>query len=200
MPKKSYSAGLVSQGFWFYEMKQYIELLNDGKSEQEIKQLSEENNIFAAASASRASETFNTSRRRVKVLSSEMQLLFPKLNIDNQKLVALIAILMLNDLFLEFMAEVFQLKIVKGDLQLTPTDYKSFFAEKQRTNNTVAAWKPYTYSRLSSAYKNYLLESGLIRENGSGDTITPKVLDDGLREWLKSMNRLDIEKAITGGF
>ncbi|WP_416037915.1 DUF1819 family protein [Lactococcus formosensis] len=200
MPKKSYSAGLVSQGFWFYEMKQYIELLDDGRSEQEIKQLSEENNIFAAASASRANETFNASRRRVKVLGSEMQLLFPKLNIDNQKLVALIAILMLNDLFLEFMAEVFQLKIIKGDLQLTPTDYKSFFAEKQRTNNTVAAWKPYTYNRLSSAYKNYLLESGLIRENGTGDIITPKVLDDRLRAWLKLMNRLDIEKAVTGGF
>ncbi|MGX7011586.1 DUF1819 family protein [Lactococcus cremoris] len=200
MSKKNYSAGIVSQGFWFYEMKQYLELVNVGKSDQEIKQLSEENNIFAAVSASRANEIFNASRRRVKVLGSEMQTLFPKLNIDNQKLVALIAVLLLNDLFLEFMIEVFQLKIVKGELQLSPTDYKSFFAEKQRTNGTVAGWKPYTYSRLSSAYKNYLLESGLIRENGSWDTITPKVLDVRLREWLKSINRLDIEKAITGGF
>ncbi len=200
MSKKSYSAGLVSQGFWFNEMKKYIELVNDGKSDQEIKQSSEENNIFAAVSASRANEIFNASRRRVKVLGSEMQTLFPKLNIDNQKLVALIAVLLLNDLFLEFMIEVFQLKIVKGGLQLSPTDYKSFFAEKQRTNGTVAGWKPYTYSRLSSAYKNYLLESGLIRENGFEDTITPKVLDVRLREWLKSINRLDIEKAITGGF
>ncbi|MCT0056292.1 MULTISPECIES: DUF1819 family protein [Lactococcus] len=200
MSEKNYSAGIVSQGFWFYEMKQYLELVNVGKSDQEIKQLSEENNIFAAVSASRANEIFNASRRRVKVLGSEMQTLFPKLNIDNQKLVALIAVLLLNDLFLEFMIEVFQLKIVKGELQLSPTDYKSFFAEKQRTNGTVAGWKPYTYSRLSSAYKNYLLESGLIRENGSWDTITPKVLDVRLREWLKSINRLDIEKAITGGF
>lgn len=200
MSKKNYSAGIVSQGFWFYEMKQYLELVNVGKSDQEIKQLSEENNIFAAVSASRANEIFNASRRRVKVLGSEMQTLFPKLNIDNQKLVALIAVLLLNDLFLEFMIEVFQLKIVKGELQLSPTDYKSFFAEKQRTNGTVAGWKPYTYSRLSSAYKNYLLESGLIRENGSWDTITPKVLDVRLREWLKSINRLDIEKAITGRF
>ena len=64
MSKKSYSAGLVSQGFWFNEMKKYIELVNDGKSDQEIKQSSEENNIFAAVSASRANEIFNASRRQ----------------------------------------------------------------------------------------------------------------------------------------
>jgi len=194
-----YSAGLVSQRFWFYEIKQYIEMLNDGKTDEEIKQLSDEVNIFGAASMSRSKETYNAARRRANVFGKEMQVLFPKLNIDNQKIATLISILLLNDLFLEFMLEVYQVQMQKGVMQLSSTDYKAFFSEKQRTNDVVAGWKPYTYNRLASTYKNYLLESGLIRENGNIDVITPKVLDSRVLGWLKSTNRLDIAKAITGG-
>lgn len=202
MSNKVYSAGLVSQRFWFYEIKQYIEMLNDGKTDKEIKQLSDEINVFGAVSASRAKEIFNAARRRANVLGKEMQELFQKLNIDNQKVVALISVLMLNDLLLEFMLEVYQVKLQKGIMQLPTTDYKAFFSEKQRTNDIVAGWKPYTYNRLGSAYKNYLLEAGLIRENGNVDIITPKLLDSRVIAWLKSINRLEIAEVaitITGG-
>lgn len=199
MLNKNYSAGLVAQRFWFYELKQYIELLNEGKTDIEIRTLSEERNIFGATSSSRANETYNAARRRANILGIEMQELFPQLNIDNQKIVALISVLLLNDLLLEFLLEVYQIKIQKEEYQLTGTDYKSFFSEKQRTNTIVAGWQPYTYNRLSSSYKKYLLEAGLIRDNGKIDIITPKVLDTRVIAWLKSRQRLDIVKAITGG-
>ncbi|MFL2120302.1 DUF1819 family protein [Marinilactibacillus psychrotolerans] len=202
MSNKVYSAGLVSQRFWFYEIKQYIEMLNDGKTDKEIKQLSDEINVFGAVSASRAKEIFNAARRRANVLGKEMQELFQKLNIDNQKIVTLISVLMLNDLLLEFMLEVYQVKLQNGIMQLSTTDYKAFFSEKQRTNDVVAEWKPYTYNRLGSAYKNYLLEAGLIRENGNVDVITPKLIDSRVIAWLKSINRLEITEVaitITGG-
>ncbi|WP_417632019.1 DUF1819 family protein [Enterococcus faecalis] len=199
MSKKIYSAGLVSQRFWFYEIKEYIEMLNEGKTHQEIKKLSEEINIFGAASSSRSNETYNVAKRRINVLGKEMQELFPNLNIDNQKIVVLISVLLLNDLILEFMLEVYQAQIQKGILKLTTTDYKQFFSEKQRTNEIVASWQPYTYSRLGSAYRNYLLESGLIREDKGIEIITPKMVDSRVLSWLKAINRLDIAKAITGG-
>lgn len=199
MTKKIYSAGLVSQQFWFYEIKQYIKMLNEGKTDKEIKQLSEEINIFKAVSTSRAKETYNGAKRRANVLGVEMQKLFSELNTDNQKIVVLISVFLLNDLFLEFMLEVYQIQLQKGVLQLTTTDYKAFFSEKQRTNEVVASWKSYTYNRLGSAYKNYLSESGLIREGTGVDVITPKALDIRVVSWLKKMNRLDIVQAITGG-
>lgn len=199
MSKKIYSAGLVSKRFWFYEFKQYMELLNEGKTYKEIRQLSDEVNVFGAVSESRATETYNAVRRRANVLGSEMQELFPKLNIDNQKIVALIAVFLLNDLMLEFMLEVYQRQVQKGILQITGTDYKAFFSEKQRTNDVVSNWKPYTYTRLSNSYKNYLLESGLIREDKENDVITPKILDPRVLDWLNSTNRQDIVRAITGG-
>lgn len=200
MSKKIYSAGLVSQGFWFHETKQYIELLDEGKTEAEIKKMSEEINIFSAVSASRANETFNGARRRVGTLDSEMCLLFSELNIDNQKIVVLITVLMLNDLFLEFLLEVYQEKLSKGIYKLTPTDYRSFFSEKQRVNEIVMSWKTYTYHRLASTYKKYLLEAGLIRDEKGEDLITPKMIDDRVVQWLKKNNRIDILKAIAGGY
>ena len=36
---KPYSAGLVSQSFWFVEIKKVINLINTGKSEKEIKEM-----------------------------------------------------------------------------------------------------------------------------------------------------------------
>lgn len=199
MSKKIYSAGLVSKRFWFYEFKQYMELLNEGKTHREIRQLSAEVNVFGSVSESRATETYNAVRRRANVLGNEMQELFPKLNIDNQKIVALIAVFLLNDLILEFMLEVYQRQVQKGVLQLTATDYKAFFSEKQRTNDVVSNWKPYTYTRLSNSYKNYLLESGLIREDKGYDVITPKILDQRVLDWLNSANRQDVVRALTGG-
>lgn len=199
MSNKKYSAGLVSERFWFYEMKQYIEMLNEGKTDKEIKQLSEEMNVFGAISGSRAKEIYNASRRRVSVLGEEMQALFPKLDVNNQKIITLISTFLLNDLIIEFMIEVYQINNQKGVMQLSTTDYKTFFSEKQRTNPIVAKWKQYTYNRLGTTYRNYLLESGLIRQKDNVDQITPKVLDPRVKNWLRKINRLDIIIAITGG-
>lgn len=197
--KKIYSAGLVSQRFWFYEIKDYIYLLNQGNTEAEIKEKSKTENIFGSVSSSRASEIYNGARRRVKVLGEDMQILFPKLTVENQKIVVLISVLLLNNLFLEFMQEVVQVKMGKGELKLSSTDFKSFFSEKQRSNEVVAGWKPYTYNRLGSAYRNYLVEAGLLRGEGMDLVITPKMLDPRLVQWLKSINRIDIARALTGG-
>lgn len=197
--KKKYSAGLVSQRFWFYEIKQYIELLNDGKTHDEIQQMSESANIFGAVSTSRSREVLRGTKRRVDALGDDMLPIFPQLNIDNQKIVALIAVLILNDLFFEFMQEVYRPKLVKGDLQLSTIDFKSFFSEKQRSNEIVAGWKPYTYNRLGSVFRNYLIESGVAREKDSNLAITPKVLDPKIIHWLKSIDRMDIVIALTGG-
>lgn len=35
--QERYNAGLISQSFWFVEMKKVIKLIDDGKSEEEIK-------------------------------------------------------------------------------------------------------------------------------------------------------------------
>ena len=49
-----YSAGLISQSFWFTEFKRVIKLISEGKSETEIKTMCVEENLFGAAKEYRA--------------------------------------------------------------------------------------------------------------------------------------------------
>ena len=46
MVEETYSAGLISQSFWFVEMKKVIKLIDDGKSEEEIKKMCIKENHF----------------------------------------------------------------------------------------------------------------------------------------------------------
>ncbi len=46
MIEEKYSAGLISQSFWFIEMKKIIKLIDEGKSEEEIKNLCISENLL----------------------------------------------------------------------------------------------------------------------------------------------------------
>ena len=54
MMDDKYSAGLVSQSFWFVEFKRIVTLLEAGKTESEIKALCLEENLFGATKEFRA--------------------------------------------------------------------------------------------------------------------------------------------------
>ena len=56
---------------WYRETKQCIELLRDGRSFDDIKELSQSENIFNAASASRADNIRVVTARRLKAVNEE---------------------------------------------------------------------------------------------------------------------------------
>ena len=45
---KAYSAGLMSQSFWFIEFKKIVKLVSDGKSQNDIKAACVEENLLGA--------------------------------------------------------------------------------------------------------------------------------------------------------
>jgi hypothetical protein len=47
MKRKEYSAGMVKLSFWFAEFRKVIELLSNGKTLPEIKQMNVQENIFS---------------------------------------------------------------------------------------------------------------------------------------------------------
>ena len=195
---KKYSAGLVSKRFWFSEFKLYIQLRLEGYTDIEIKEKNEHENIFLAVSSNRQKEIYQNVKRRVSQLDEAGVQLFNQLNIDNQKLVNLISILMIDDLFSEFMTEVYAENLRKGNLQLTPVDYRSFFTEKRRSSEDISKWKDYTIKRLIAAYQTNLIETGLVRGEKEYGRMTPILLDKRLIQWLVDKNRKDIVLALGG--
>ena len=114
MVEETYSAGLISQSFWFVEMKKVIKLIDDGKSEEEIKKMCIEENLFGAAKEYRAKRIYGYIWNRAKRLDKTLIDLFCTSDLATQKVINLIAILRSDRLFFEFMFEVYREKNIFG--------------------------------------------------------------------------------------
>lgn len=196
--EEKYSAGLVSQSFWFVEFKKIVKLLIDGKSEQEIKELCINDNFFGAINENRAKRMYGYIWNRVKRLDDTMLQLFETSDLTTQKLINLIAILLGDRLFFEFIFEVYREKMIVGTEELSDFDLNVFFKNKEVQSDDVAAWIDRTKKRLGSAYFNFMIDANLITVVEKKKMITPPVLDIALERYLESSGNEAIVKAIKG--
>lgn len=70
MQRRPYSAGAVKFSFWFVEFRKTVQLLNNGKTFDDIKRLNEEENIYAASTKARAQIIYSTVTARIKTLDA----------------------------------------------------------------------------------------------------------------------------------
>ena len=169
-----YSAGAVSKGFWFQEFKKYNTLLSEGFKDEEIKKMQEEKNILLAPSADYGKKMINEVSKRTRALPKEISNMFTDLPISDQKILNTLGIIMTDRLFFEFMYEVYREKIIVGNLKFDNSDTRIFLKNKSEQSEKVANFTSQTKKRLAGAYKTYLKEANLIREDNN--TITIKSL------------------------
>jgi len=194
-----YSAGLMSQSFWFVEFKKVLKLVSDGKSEDEIKALCIEENLFGAAKEYRAKRMCGYILSRVKKLDDTMIKLFMEADLNTQKIINLIAILKNDRLFFEFMFEVYREKVILGVPIMEESDLKVFFSNKEAQNEDINTWKDTTKKKLRVTYMTYLTDANLITVADKQKQITPPILDIALERYLNACGESAIVKAITGG-
>lgn len=152
MISETYSAGLVSQSFWFVEMKKIIKLINEGKSEEEIKKLCIEENLFGAAKEYRAKRIYGYIWNRAKKLDKSLIELFCNSDLATQKINNLVAVLRSDRLLFEFMFEVYREKIILGIPTIEDADVNIFFNNKEVQNDDIAKWTDGKKRRLRSIY------------------------------------------------
>lgn len=198
MIEPTYSAGLMSQSFWFIEIKKIIKLISDGKSEDEIKKMCIEENLFGAAKEYRAKRMYGYIWNRVKKLDKTLMELFLNSDLATQKIINLVAIIRSDRLFFEFVFEVYREKNIIGTQVLEDTDANIFFKNKEIQNEDIAAWKDTTKRKLRQVYFNYLIDANLLTVVDKKKTITPPILDIALERYLEACGDSAIIKAITG--
>lgn len=198
MSDEIYSAGLVSQSFWFIEMKKFINLINNGKSEEEIKRICIEENIFGAAKEYRAKRIYGYIRNRAEKLDRKLLDIFCTSDLATQKIINLIAVIKSDRLFFEFMFEVYREKIILGIPIIEASDVNIFFKNKETQNKVITLWTDTTKRRLRSIYFNYLTEANLLASADKKKTITPPILDMVLEQHLNVNGDGVIVKAIAG--
>ena len=104
----SYSAGLMSQSFWFLEFKKTVKLRQDGFTYEELKQKCIDENLFGAAKEYRAIRMTGYILTRLKTMDDTLVNLFCESDLATQKLINLITILKNDQLFFEFLYEIYQ--------------------------------------------------------------------------------------------
>ena len=193
-----YSAGLISQSFWFVEMKKVIKLISDGKTDNEIKNICISENLFGATNEYRAKRIYGYIWNRIKKLDKYLINLFYNSDLETQKLINLISILKSDRLFFEFIFEVYRENKILGILELKDSDINIFFKNKEIQSLDVASWTDGTKKRLRSTYLNYLIDANLITIVDKKKTITPPIVDIELERYLESCGDITIIKAVKG--
>ena len=196
--KKRYSASAVKVSFWFAEFRKVMQMLDRGYSMSEIRELNLRENIFSASTPLRAKQIFQTVSGRVLALDADICALFLSSDLATQKLIALVAAMAYDELFFDFVYEVVREKMIMGNDQLTDSDIRVFFKEKQEQDESVARWTDATFVRLARCYKTMLYEAGVINKDVGARKIIPPIVDPQLQGWLEDHGMTRYAKALTG--
>ena len=201
MNENNYSAGIMSQSFWFSEVKQFLNLKKSGYNSEEIKRMVIVENLFGAPNEYRAKRMYGYIFNRANTIETELEELFFSSDLATQKIINLIAVIRKDRLFFEFLYEVYREKIIVGEQTLETAAGKTFFNLKETQDDTIAQWKDTTKRRVQSAYFNFMTESNLLRfEIQKKYAITQPILDIALEQYLRSHGETAVVKAITGEY
>ena len=198
MKNLQYSAGAVSKGFWFEEFKKYNQMLQEGKTPSEIKELQESENILLAPSKDYGKKAVNEVAKRTNALPKEVVELFPQVSISDQKLINILGIMMTDRLFFEYMYEVHREKLIIGASFFEDSGIRIFLKNKSEQSEKVAGYTQQTKRRLGTAYKTYLIGAGLIIEEKGIWVYNRPILDIRLEERMREPDLYPYLKALMG--
>lgn len=134
-----YSAGLMSQSFWFIEFKKLVFAVSEGKAADETKKLCIDENWFGAVNSYRAKRMYGYIINRVNSIDEKLIGIFTSSDVSTQKLINLICIMKLDRLFFEFVYEVYRDKIILGCSEISTSDVSSFFVNKANQNDEISS-------------------------------------------------------------
>lgn len=174
--------------------------MDQGKSFEEIKELSAAENIFGASTPARAAVIQSTVTARIRELDPSFYPLFLDSDVATQKLYALTGSFAHDTLFFDFMYEVVREKMIIGTSVLADADIRIFFKNKQAQDEAAAKWTDQTLQRLGRSYKMQLHEAGVLEERvrAAERRILKPILDPVLKHWLEDYGFGQVVKALEG--
>ncbi len=198
MDRREYSAGAVKHSFWFMEFRKVVSLRSEGMSWDDIRILNEKENIFGAPTSLRATQIFQTVSARVKSLDESFYPVFETCDLASQKLFALVAAMAYDTLFGALVYELVREKMIIGSNELSDSDLRIFFKNKQEQSEKAAKWTEATIKKLMVSYKSMLYEAGVTNKAKNVRKIYKPLPDPVMERWMQE-HGLEYElKAITG--
>ena len=193
-----YLANLTGEPYLYFELKQVAKLTLEGFSPVEIRSKIKDENLFQSATNKSIDKLLSATLKRVAVLDAPLLNILVHGSLHTSKLVALIAVMKTNRLFLEFVEEVYLEKVRLGERELESKDFRIFFNNKAEQSSKVAGWQEYTLKKLSQVYSKILFEAGLIN-NTHKKMLIPPTIEEEFLVHLRKIGDHRLIIAITGG-
>ncbi|MGG1689431.1 DUF1819 family protein [Heyndrickxia ginsengihumi] len=178
-----YSSSLNGASFLLFELKQVIKLKQKGLSNQEIRKMVKEENLFQFNNQGRINRSLPSVMKRADVIDSTLASLFLEGSIEVGKIINLYAIMKTDLLFYEFMDEVIREKLQNNNYLIEKKDINLFFAAKAEQSEKVANWSETNVEKLKRAYMQVLYESGMLRTR-KGKELNRLIIDEQIRNHL----------------
>lgn len=195
---QKYNGGIASYAIWLPEFTKFIQLYLQGKSIENIKNLSDKENIFRMSTKSRAQRCSRNLTTRVQNLPQSIIELYPDLDTSNQKLVALISVMRTSRLLSEFIYEIYRPKRELHNETLKNYEIENFLNNKRIESEEISNWSLNTIKRLNGALKTYLRDAGLAEiKNRKENILIFPFIDFRLRSVMKK-EKMNYELAALG--
>jgi len=193
-----YSAGIMSESPWFLEFKKLVQLYHSGLTQKEVRQRCIDENIFGMQTERRVVTTFQYLNRRYQNLDETLVELFCTSDLATQKLINLIAVVIGDRLFFEFLNEVYREKCILGFDAIDNADANAFFRNKSVESEELAAWKESTLQHVRSSFFDFMQDANLVQKDKKRFLLTPPIPDISLERYLQSNGKESLLKAVTG--
>lgn len=186
---------------WLYykETRQVMDLLTNKQLKPvEIRKLNKEQNIFNASTARHSSDICNTVLRRIVSTDDAFHRIFLEKDVDAQKLMCIMMIMLTNHTFYDFMNHIYKEKLILNDNHLTRAEVLSFMHDLQGRDEKASKWIDNSIKKFVGVILNILTEAGLIAHDEKDYQIRRPIIDPDIIDLLKKSGLQQIYNILSG--
>ncbi|MCG9969220.1 DUF1819 family protein [Pelotomaculum terephthalicicum JT] len=183
-----YTSSIKDMPFMFSDMRRTAQLLCEGKTREEIIELSMTANIYQLEKEKRRRDLPLRMLKRLGTLDMPLVSIVANGRDEDAKLIAFLALIKSDRLFFEFMREIYSDKFLSGQTEIDDKEFLTFIERKAQNDDTVAGWTPNNLVRIRNTYKNILCEAGLAKKDKDALIILKPVCNRKIPALLKGEN------------
>ena len=162
-----------------------------------IRKIIHDGNLLRVRSIDNESKIFNYVYNRLKVIPDQLKEKLLSDDAVDSKFVNLVSIMAYDDLFREFVFEVYSGKRMYND-PITDYDIMSFFERVAQESDVVSSWKYETLFKLRRLYARILFEAGLLKNPTKVRELSTPMVSLELIDLLKRLGYAEYVGATVG--
>jgi len=161
MIDNKYTSTIKKTPYKYFIAKKIAKLINNKLDRNEVYHECFDNNLVEIDSPQRRREVTNVIYDRLVLLDKYLLSEFINADVVTSKFILVYATAKNDQLFFEFLFEVYREALLNQKKYISLDDFDLFFESKKEISKKVNRWSHHTIDQLAKGYRNILVDSGL---------------------------------------